>query len=233
MKFSGAQLKWFAFVLMVAEHFGTWVPVLPEELSFALKILGRLVAPIFAFLVVEGWRHTRNRPRYLLRLYGAGIVMALGTQLLGGYLTSSYPGTPWLTYNIFLSLAFGISVVGCLEVLGNRRLFSFPWIGAGLLIPFLLVGSAASEGSFLMLGILLAFGLLAPHRPAQLVGFSLTSVVSVLLLQYPLWQLCMLAAIVPLALYSGEAGNRRGAWVFYVGYPLHLWVFWWAGALVR
>lgn len=218
---------------MVAEHFGTWVPVLPEDVAFGLKIAGRLVAPIFAFLVIEGWRHTRNRPRYLLRLYGAGLVMAVGTNLLGTYLTATYPGTPWLTYNIFLSLAFGVSAVGCLEVLWKRSAPVVHRVAAALMLPVLLVGSALSEGSFLMLGMLLSFGLLAPNRLAQLSAFTITSVVSVYLLGYPPWQLVMLIAIVPLALYSGLPGNRRSAWVFYVGYPVHLWVFWWMGALIR
>ncbi len=232
MRFSGAQLKWFAFLLMVAEHFGTWVPVLPDTVAFGLKIAGRLVAPIFAFLVIEGWRHTSNRPRYLMRIYGAGLIMAVGTHLLGSYLTTTYPGTPWLTYNIFLSLAFGVSVVGCLEAIWKtaQPLHKF---GAALCLPVLVTGSALSEGSFLMLGMLLSFGLFAPNRLAQLSAFAITSAVSILLLGYPSWQLSMLAAIIPLTLYSGLAGNRRFAWVFYVGYPVHLWVFWWIDALIR
>ncbi|MDR3168930.1 MAG: hypothetical protein LBU27_04140 [Candidatus Peribacteria bacterium] len=47
-----------------------------------LNMLGRLVAPIFLFMVAEGMHFTRNRKSYLLLLLAGSIVMTLGDYFL-------------------------------------------------------------------------------------------------------------------------------------------------------
>ena len=66
------QLKALAMVSMLLDHVG--LMLLPEW-NF-LRILGRLAFPIFAYMIAEGCRHTKNRRKYLLTL----LIMALGIQ---------------------------------------------------------------------------------------------------------------------------------------------------------
>ena len=60
----GTMLKILAMISMVLDHVGdlffpgvTW-----------LRAAGRLAMPIFAFCIAEGYAHTRDRKKYLLRM---------------------------------------------------------------------------------------------------------------------------------------------------------------------
>ena len=70
-KWSGldaTQLKWIALVLMLLDHihymFIDFAPI-PDWFT----VVGRLVAPVFLFLLAEGFHHTHSRPRFFLRVW--------------------------------------------------------------------------------------------------------------------------------------------------------------------
>ena len=58
---SGNMLKILGAVFMLIDHIG--VVFFPEVKI--LRILGRISFPIFAFMIAEGCRYTRNKLRYL------------------------------------------------------------------------------------------------------------------------------------------------------------------------
>ena len=71
---TGFQLKVIALVLMVLDHihyFFDFTGVIPTFFS----MLGRLSAPIFLFIVIEGYTHTRSKRKYFLRCWAIGAVM--------------------------------------------------------------------------------------------------------------------------------------------------------------
>ena len=71
---TGFQLKVAALVLMVLDHihyFFAFTGVIPTFFS----MLGRLSAPIFLFIVIEGYTHTRSKRKYFLRCWAIGAVM--------------------------------------------------------------------------------------------------------------------------------------------------------------
>ena len=76
-----SQLKIIALVTMLIDHIGAIIiPFLQgytenmttfialEGMMVIMRLVGRISFPIFAFLVVNGFYHTRNRKKYLLRL---------------------------------------------------------------------------------------------------------------------------------------------------------------------
>ena len=65
---TGNQLKIIAMIAMTCDHVG--MQIFPRLLW--LRMIGRLAMPIYAFLIAEGCRHTRDRKKYLLRLLGMG-----------------------------------------------------------------------------------------------------------------------------------------------------------------
>ena len=89
---SGSALKWIAVGTMLLDHIGAvlierqvW-PLLSEtgstvflsfgmdvwyEIDLALRLVGRLAFPLFSFLLVEGFLHTRNVKTYALRMGAA------------------------------------------------------------------------------------------------------------------------------------------------------------------
>lgn len=75
------QLKWIAVVLMTADHLAMIVEKIPALSSSAtiLRLLGRGAAPLFLFVLTESISHTRDKKRFLLRLYLAGALTSLFT----------------------------------------------------------------------------------------------------------------------------------------------------------
>ncbi len=80
---TGGVLKHAAYLSMFIDHFfaviflnymrlhpidGAWDPKL-EPIYRAGRAVGRIAFILFAFLIVEGFLHTRNRVRFLLRLF--------------------------------------------------------------------------------------------------------------------------------------------------------------------
>ena len=73
----GGALKGIAAALMLTDHVGAIL--LPEVL--ALRCVGRLAFPIFAFFIAEGYAHTRNFGRYIRRLAILAVLSELPSNL--------------------------------------------------------------------------------------------------------------------------------------------------------
>ena len=61
---SSFALKCIALITMIIDHVGA---ILYPE-ARVLRIIGRIAFPIYAFLVAEGFYHTKNVKKYMLRL---------------------------------------------------------------------------------------------------------------------------------------------------------------------
>ena len=67
---SSNQLKILACITMLIDHIGYFI--FPQ--ITILRLIGRLTFPIFAFLISEGAKYTKNKVRYLLTVGALGIV---------------------------------------------------------------------------------------------------------------------------------------------------------------
>ena len=113
---SALALKSIALALMVMEHFGLYFgPWLPQHTPTILEYFGRLVAPVFIFVMLESMRHTRSRPRYLARLWVAAFLMFAGNMAISAAVRPFSQADPFFPegHNIFLMLAVAASVVAC------------------------------------------------------------------------------------------------------------------------
>ena len=75
---SGNAIKILGAVTMVIDHIG--YILFPGVEIF--RIIGRLSFPLFAFMISEGARYTKNRLRYLLTMAAFGVVCQLPVILL-------------------------------------------------------------------------------------------------------------------------------------------------------
>ena len=81
-----------------------------------LRVAGGLAFPIFAFLLVEGFLHTRDRKRYLAKLCVFALISEIPFDL-------ALFGTPFYRgyQNVFFTLAIGVAVMMGLEKMGPER----------------------------------------------------------------------------------------------------------------
>ena len=81
-----------------------------------LRLAGGLAFPIFAFLLVEGFLHTRDRKRYLAKLCVFALISEIPFDL-------ALFGTPFYRgyQNVFFTLAIGVAVMMGLEKMGPER----------------------------------------------------------------------------------------------------------------
>lgn len=126
---SASAIKWIALFFMTLDHiaaFGFEIPIVGRYYS-PLRLAGRIAAPLFLFTLVQGLRHTRSRPKFLLRLYlagmGAGLFVAVTDLLLGeivGYIT---PGNIMFTF--FYVALYAWAIEGLVKAVRERN-----WRGA-------------------------------------------------------------------------------------------------------
>ncbi len=99
---TATALKIIALLLMTVDHVGAFLPGMP----FILRCIGRLSACIFFFCAVEGFTHTRDKRKYLQRLYLMNLLMAaIGILLPMVFGRSEVIGT-----NVFLEI-FGMMLL--------------------------------------------------------------------------------------------------------------------------
>ena len=82
--------------------------------SLILNIIGRLAFPIFAFSLNEGYFHTSNLKKYLIRLFIFAIIIQIPAILF----KLNYP------VNIFFTLFFGLLAIYILN-LKNKNAFIY------------------------------------------------------------------------------------------------------------
>ena len=79
---SGNTLKILAAIFMTIDHIG--VILFPRVLL--LRLIGRLAMPIYAFMIAEGCKYTRNRKKYFGTVFGLGAVCQTAYYLFDGSL---------------------------------------------------------------------------------------------------------------------------------------------------
>ena len=99
---NGFALKIIAIITMLIDHIGAGL--FPSQIW--LRMIGRLAFPIFAFLICEGFIHTRDVKRYALRLGIFALISEIPFNLLHSY----YLFDP-SAQNIFLTLLIGLLTI--------------------------------------------------------------------------------------------------------------------------
>lgn len=197
--FNGFSLKFIMTVLMVLDHIGQFFPNTPEYLRW----IGRVVAPIFFFLATEGYAHTRNRVKYIKRLYIAAFIMFVGNMALW----IVFSNEPFISNNIFFTLAVNLSLIYVREKDGNNILLSMAFVFLALI----------AEGSYLATILIMIFHYLKQEKKKMSVVYIFVS-----LLLIPNIQWMQVFSLPFILMYNGKRGPNIKKF-FYIFYPVHIW----------
>ena len=245
------KLKITALVFMILDHVKTYIfncPVFPVHMPNWVSLITRFVSPLFVYLMIDGFYHTRSRKKYLIRLFTAAIIMWTGNTIINYIFHSVDPNTGQYTFrslvlqgnNIFLSLALSFSVIWCLENIrqGKNKLL----YGALAFITTCLCLSFYVEGGSSVLSVAVIIWFFYEKKNLQCIAIGVLCVVRLLLMLmvYALGStgstlyayMCYnngwaAALVIPLILlYNGERGKNTKftKYLFYVIYPAHLWI---------
>ncbi|MBE5959145.1 MAG: TraX protein [Lachnospiraceae bacterium] len=223
----GTTLKWIALVTMVIDHLAA-VFLHSGLLCTVLRSIGRLSFPIFAFLIVQGYMHTRNRNKYALRLLLFAIISEIPYDL-------AFYNTFFVLrkQNIFFTLLAGLVAIRIMDYITNEMKFPDFIVDKGMVV----MAQSAAEIAVILPMCFLAEKVNLCYSFAGILiivlFYSLRDSKSGILwanvmfaLMYGGIQLFGIAAILPLYLYNNKPGDRRYKWLFYIFYPAHLLLFW-------
>lgn len=104
--FSGSALKIIAVLSMMTDHCAYYLMDGNTWAYEVMRCFGRVAFPVFAFLVAEGFAHTRNRMRYFLSLLLFAAISEVPWYLLNGA-----DGT----HNVMFTLALGVAALAVFE----------------------------------------------------------------------------------------------------------------------
>lgn len=137
--FSGAQLKYIAFLSMLIDHVNKALmyPLLTENgflryVSDVFDILGRVAFPLFMFFLVEGFFKTGNRFKYLLNLIVFGIISEIPFDLFQSAVLFQ-PNSNNVMFTLALALAM-IWVIDELKVPKSYIIPSVLWFPVSIII---------------------------------------------------------------------------------------------------
>ena len=259
---SGSFLKTVAVITMLIDHIGAGIvyPMLLNgltlfSLSFnesvlvyrILRIIGRTAFPIFCFLLVEGFFHTKNRKLYALNLFVFALLSEIPFDLalipanefshtlqIGEALrtnTAVYLEDQSVYCTLFLGFlviwAIEAAFAGCASVSKDRPSLRTPAYLAGALVSFLAVLAGYFAADVLYTdydhkGVILIviFYLLYRMRPLAL------GAAYVYISLFGHNEVFSLPGFVLMFFYNGKRGYIKGKmkYAFYAFYPVHLFL---------
>jgi len=215
-------LKIIACITMFIDHIGYAI----FDGASWFNYIGRLAFPIFAFQISEGYSHTRNIKKYLIRLFIFALISQIPFMLFISIIHDEF------SLNVIFTLLFGL-----ISILIYDKFNKFLGIAFGVLFGIVAQRTNCDYG-FYGVAITFLFYIFRNTKILTIVSFSFATIInySVLILKY--WNygldtikfvfnyylpyaLCTILSIVIIILYNKKKGpNTR--YLLYLFYPLHM-----------
>jgi len=226
---SGSTLKMIAIITMLIDH--TAAVVLDRiiftdgigdgvlyTIDMIMRLIGRLGFPIFCFLLIEGFMHTKNIKKYAIRLALFCVISEIPFDL-----AISGKTFYWDYQNVFFTLLIGLLVIAGLKMIEDKFQFggkkdkiiksflSIIVIITGMLIAVLLKTDYSAVGVFT---IVVMYVFRNKKIVEALMGCIVLTVMSLV-------EVTSFFVLIPIHLYNGKRGwNIK--YFFYAFYPVHL-----------
>ena len=228
---TAAVLHIIAMTLMLMDHL--WATLLPAREW--LTCAGRVAFPIFAFMAVEGYFHTRSFKKYILRMLLFAVLSEIPFDLMYGG-TWFYP----VHQNVLWTFLLGLLGVWLMEQVRKKGKTWMYLLVCVLVVPAGLVLGTLCMVDYYGVGVLTVFVFYFLHGRkwwyflGQLAALYWLNVELLGGLMYPVqlfgmeFELCQqglaLLALIPIWLYRGRQGyhSKPFQYLCYAFYPVHI-----------
>ncbi len=227
---SAFVLKIIAIIAMTFDHVGAVFFPLGDiffPYNIILRTVGRFTMPIMCFFIGEGYKKTRSKGKYALRLLVFAFVSEIPFRmLLNG------------KFNVIFTLLIGLCALWGADILKEKfksDSFRFPVYLLAAVLAIVL------ECDWNYIGVLLVFAFYhGGDDPVKRILYPLSVYIFVLASAYleavfvvgfasfyiNFIQFAGCLSIPLLMLYNGKKGPSM-KYLFYIYYPLHMLVLWW------
>ena len=230
--FNGNGLKLLAAAFMLIDHIG--IMLFPDVAW--LRFIGRFSMPLFAFMIAEGCRYTKNKVKHFFLLFGLGVLCQIVYFIFDP--SSLYLGI-LITFSISTLIIYALQYAKkCFfekEAKTSRQLLSSGLVLALVALSFVLTRFILVDYGFWGIMMPVFASIFDFHRipapdslkkldclPIKVLCMMLAEVLLIVTHYEPLFQLPSLIAFALLLLYNGEKGKANLKYFFYIFYPLHL-----------
>ncbi len=244
--FNGNQLKLIAVISMLVDHMaylfigvGMLTPALQagEEvpalflLYRVLRAIGRMAFPVFCFLLVEGFLHTKSRRRYAIRLGIFSLISEIPFDLLT---SGTRLFVDWSSRNVMITLFLGLLMMEVLERLDIQKkntldqgrnyssgIFQLELMAQLFVIFFFCAAAWIVRCDYDYTGIMLIaifYWFRWDRKQMCIMGFLWMAVIEQRLEYLPAFAL----SFIFIFLYNGTRGKWKGKYAGYFFYPVHM-----------
>ncbi|MCM1364861.1 MAG: conjugal transfer protein TraX [Faecalibacterium sp.] len=219
-------IKYFAIFAMLLDHIAWTFLQFSSPTARIFHILGRTTAPIMCFFIAEGYHYTRSKKKYALRLFIFALISQLPWWLMHG-------GAITLSFNMIFTLFFGLLAVHVEATRTDKA-------EKVILIAILCALTLVCDWYVYAVLWCVIFYKYRDNEQKRLIFFSLVGIGYFLVTVYQyysatadignsllssLYTLGVFLSMPILMMYNGEKGHFKSSkWVFYVFYPLHMFV---------
>jgi len=221
---TGNMLKIIALITMTIDHIG----MILFPTNMILRIIGRMAFPIYGYMIAEGCRYTKNRPKYLFSILSVGIICQIAYLVAMGSVYQC----------IMITFSMSLAVIYTFDLAAQKRV---PWplaVGVVILsfviceiVPSFVPESCDFAVDYGFCGVIYPFLIYIAQSKRTKLFMALVGLILVSMSR-PVIQIFSLLALIPLALYSGERGKLKLKYLFYVYYPVHLAIIYLISAFV-
>mgnify|MGYP005770244715 CR=1 FL=1 len=239
--FDSNMVKIIAIIAMTIDHI-TWMiyPGYPKEmLPIILHIIGRITCPIMCYFIAEGYHYTKDINKYTKRLFVFAFISHFA------YVFASTSFVDWKSFipfyygsalnqtSVMWSLAWGLVM---LRVVNSKKIESN--LMKVLFVILICLISFPSDWSCVASLCILAFGTNRGKLKTQVLWMIFYVAIYAMVYffaidkMYGLLQMAVVISIPIIMMYNGKRGdnervNRIMKWLFYLYYPLHLFIIGW------
>ena len=215
-------LKYIAVITMLSDHVALAFVGMDNPLGLAMRVFGRLTAPVMCYFLAEGYMYTHSKKKYAARL----LMFALISQIPFSYFVTGRLVGGNLNMMFTLFLCFMMLIVfyevenRLLKVVCSVGLFLLctkcDW---GLVAPLWVIAFSAFRNDKKRLCIF--YALVCIFWTIRCISVT---VADGGLWYSSLWQAGTLGFIPFIYLYNGKSGknSKFSKWFFYIFYPLHI-----------